>query len=133
LAKRLLNQRSSSQDAEVLMISKLKLRCGAQFTGKMEGMLNDLAIGGDHQTEFDAFQKKHNNSSSGSIEFGVQVLTTGHWPSYKPLEISMPPLMVRCMNLFKTYYDSKTSHRRLQWVHSLGNATVSTLNGSPAL
>ncbi|RHY77671.1 hypothetical protein DYB38_000920 [Aphanomyces astaci] len=121
LAKRLLNQRSSSDDAEICMISKLKLRCGAQFTGKMEGMLNDLAIGGDHQAEFDVFQKSHNH---GAIEFGVQVLTTGHWPSYQPLQVHLPPPMVKCMSLFKTYYDSKTSHRRLQWVHSLGNATV---------
>ena len=35
LAKRLLNQRSASDDAERLMIGKLKLRCGSQFTGKM--------------------------------------------------------------------------------------------------
>jgi hypothetical protein len=31
------------------MISKLKLRCGAQYTGKMEGMLADLAVGSDHE------------------------------------------------------------------------------------
>ncbi len=49
LAKRLLNQRSSSTDAERSMISKLKLRCGAQYTGKMEGMLADLAVGSDHE------------------------------------------------------------------------------------
>lgn len=48
LAKRLLNQRSASADAERSMISKLKLRCGAQFTGKMEGMLADLQVGSDH-------------------------------------------------------------------------------------
>ncbi|OQR97158.1 CULlin protein 1 [Achlya hypogyna] len=123
LAKRLLNQRSSSDDAEISMISKLKMCCGAQFTSKMEGMLNDLAIGGDHQAEFDAFLKK-NPPAGTAIEFGVQVLTTGHWPSYTPLDLSLPPQMVRYMSLFKMYYDSKTSHRRLQWVHSLGNATV---------
>jgi hypothetical protein len=33
------------------MIGKLKHRCGAQFTGKMEGMMNDLAVGLDHQKE----------------------------------------------------------------------------------
>lgn len=43
LSKRLLNQRSVSNDAERSMIGKLKLRCGAQYTSKMEGMLNDLA------------------------------------------------------------------------------------------
>ena len=25
---------------------------------------------------------------------------------------------------FQTFYDSKTSHRRLQWIYALGNATV---------
>ncbi|RLN47166.1 hypothetical protein BBJ29_004981 [Phytophthora kernoviae] len=129
LAKRLLNQRSASADAEVLMIGKLKLRCGAQFTGKMEGMMNDLAIGSDHHQEFEGFLKKQRESSASkeaalNMEFSVQVLTTGYWPSYRILEITMPPLMVRCMNMFKVYYDSKTSHRRLQWVHSLGNATI---------
>jgi cullin 1 len=133
LAKRLLNQRSASTDAEVLMIGKLKLRCGAQFTGKMEGMMNDLAIGSDHHQDFAAFlanQRAQNgggdgdNSATGGMEFSVQVLTTGYWPSYRVLEITMPPSMVRCMNLFKVYYDSKTSHRRLQWIHSLGNATI---------
>ncbi|KAJ0400979.1 hypothetical protein P43SY_008782 [Pythium insidiosum] len=129
LAKRLLNQRSASADAEVQMISKLKLRCGAQFTGKMEGMMNDLAIGSDHHQEFEGFMqnqrdKEGTTTGSGKIDFSVQVLTTGYWPSYKVLEITMPPQMVKCMSLFKVYYDSKTSHRRLQWIHSLGNATV---------
>jgi cullin 1 len=130
LAKRLLNQRSASADAEVLMIGKLKLRCGAQFTGKMEGMLNDLAIGSDHNQEFESFMKnQYKNDPSaatttGNIEFSVQVLTTGYWPSYKVLEVAMPPQMIKCMNMFKVYYDSKTSHRRLQWIHSLGNSTV---------
>lgn len=133
LAKRLLNQRSASADAEVLMIGKLKLRCGAQFTGKMEGMMNDLSIGSDHHQEFEAFLKNQRNqdgsSPTSNLEFSVQVLTTGYWPSYKALEITMPPQMVRCMNLFKIYYDSKTSHRRLQWIHSLGNATVRSCLG----
>lgn len=35
LAKRLLNQRSASDDMERIMIGKLKIRCGAQFTAKV--------------------------------------------------------------------------------------------------
>ena len=34
LAKRLLNARSASDDAEKSMVTKLKHKCGAQFTGK---------------------------------------------------------------------------------------------------
>lgn len=36
LAKRLLNQKSASDDMERVMIGKLKMKCGAQFTTKME-------------------------------------------------------------------------------------------------
>lgn len=136
LAKRLLNQRSASDDAERMMIGKLKLRCGAQFTSKMEGMLNDLAIGIGHQTDFVAYTKAVKSEKVGgnaqlktdvsSLKFdlSVQVLTTGHWPTYKLLEVTLPTSLVKCTRIFQTFYDSKTSHRRLQWVHSLGSATL---------
>jgi cullin 1 len=68
LAKRLLNQRSASDDAERLMIAKLKLRCGAQFTSKMEGMLNDLAIGNDHQTAFESYVKENEEEISKKLQ-----------------------------------------------------------------
>jgi cullin 1 len=53
-----------------------------------------------------------------------QVLTTGFWPTYKPDELNLPNEMLQCIETFKTFYDKKTSHRRLRWVHSLGSATV---------
>ena len=31
--------------------------------------------------------------------------------------------------MLKNYYDHKTSHRRLQWVHGLGGATVTAMYG----
>lgn len=113
LSKRLLNQRSASDDAERLMIQKLKLQCGAQFTGKMEGMLNDLAIGADHKADFDSHMKA-TEADVAMDEFSVQVLTTGYWPTYKTMEVNLPPSMVKCTQIFKDYYDKKTSHRRLQ-------------------
>jgi len=44
LAKRLLNEKSQSVEQERQMISFIKLQSGPQFTKKLEGMLNDLAI-----------------------------------------------------------------------------------------
>lgn len=44
LAKRLLLARSSSDEAERSMIAKLKLRCGAQFTSKLEGAMAALQV-----------------------------------------------------------------------------------------
>ena len=73
-AKRLLNQRSASDDMEKLMLGKLKLRCGAQFTGKMEGMLNDLNIGLDHAKSFEEYCKSAEvKANLGKAEFAVQV------------------------------------------------------------
>merc|ERR1711998_396212 len=75
LAKRLLNQRSASDEHEKLMITKLKQRCGSQFTSKMEGMLNDLNIGVDHQAEFkEHYDDKMESGTPTRMEFTVQVL-----------------------------------------------------------
>ena len=44
LVKRLLLQKSLSDDAEKSMISKLKTECGCQFTSKIEGMFRDMEL-----------------------------------------------------------------------------------------
>ncbi len=45
LAKRLLQESSAGDDLEKSLIQKLKLKCGAQFTCKLEGMITDLNLG----------------------------------------------------------------------------------------
>lgn len=125
LAKRLLNQRSASDDAEKAMIAKLKVQCGTQFTSKMEGMLNDLAVGAEQKSEFDQRMEQQDTK----LSFGVQVLTVGNWPSYKAPEVALPPQMSKCMEVFKEWHDAKHQKRRLTWVHSLGNATVRATYG----
>ena len=132
LAKRLLNQRSASDDAERLMIGKLKLRCGSQFTGKMEGMLNDLAIGHDHQADFESYVKADSSRSTGKLDFSVQVLTTGYWPTFASIDAHLPPEIVQCTKVFKDYYDEKNSKRRVTWMWSLGNASVKAFFGKKA-
>ena len=42
LAKRLLEGRSASRDAEKSAVSKIKVQYGIQFTSKLEGMLRDF-------------------------------------------------------------------------------------------
>lgn len=122
LAKRLLLQRSASDDAERSMIAKLKLKCGAQFTSKLEGMVTDMNLSADIQTAFSEWM----NAKELRLEtdLTVQVLTTGFWPTYKSDELNLPTEMVACVQAFKEFYDGRTSHRRLRWVHSLGSAQV---------
>jgi cullin 1 len=125
LAKRLLNQRSSSDDAEKVMIAKLKMQCGTHFTSKMEGMLNDLAVGSEQRNEFDARMR----NADSKLDFGVQVLTTGFWPTYKSPEVTLTPEMTQCMEIFKEWHDNKHAKRKLTWMFSLGNASVRAVFG----
>ena len=122
LAKRLLNQRSTSDDAEKLMIAKLKVQCGTQFTSKMEGMLSDLAVGSQQRQKFK--QKMQESSKSIKMDFGVQVLTTGFWPTYKSPEVSLTEEMTTCMQVFREWHEQEHQKRKLTWVHTQGSASV---------
>ena len=132
LAKRLLLARSSSDDAERAMIAKLKLRCGAQFTPKLRGHghRHEPLVG--HAVAFASKASRQGNSAPDrSLRPGPH-----HWPgpTYKSDDLNLPSEMLQCIETFKTFYDARTSHRRLRWVHSLGSATVLgsfTPNGKP--
>ena len=58
------------------------------------------------------------------LDFGVQVLTTGFWPTYKSPEVTLTPEMSECMDVFKEWHDNKHQKRKLTWMFSLGNASV---------
>ena len=60
LAKRLLLNKSVSDDSEKNMISKLKTECGCQFTSKLEGMFKDISVSNTMMEEF----KSHINSNN---------------------------------------------------------------------
>ena len=126
LAKRILNGRSTSDEAERSMISKLKLKCGAQFTSKMEGMVNDLKMGHEKKKIFAEYYNQKVKASNGprSMNFSVDVLSTGHWPSYEKVEVSLPSSMSSCVEMFTDHFKKSNDHKVLSWVHSLGNMTI---------
>ena len=128
LAKRLLSQRSSAEDSEKSMIAKLKVQCGTQFTSKMEGMLGDLASASQQRTEFE--QKMREVDSK--LDFTVQTLTTGFWPTYKSPEVTLTDEMTKCMEVFKEWHDQKHQKRKLTWVMTQGSATVRATFGKKA-
>lgn len=131
LAKRLLHQKSASDEMERVMVGKLKLKCGNNFTSKLEGMLNDFTIGVDHQQQFLKYCSEMSASPLGKTEVAVTVLTHGHWPSYKMFEkVHLPAEITTCMKVFQEFYDKQFNHRKLLWVHSLGAVQMrSTFGG----
>merc|ERR1712062_31126 len=128
LSKRLLSKTSVSDHAEKTFVSRLKYLCGAQFTSKLEGMLNDIGLANDESRKFTQHLRKH--GIDFGFDFKVTLLTHGFWPSMKEeepdLEISKP--MKRAQLTFEQWY-LKThkrggGQRKIQFLHSQGSVDL---------
>ncbi|XP_063697087.1 cullin-3-like [Culicoides brevitarsis] len=127
LAKRLLLNKSVSDDSEKNMISKLKTECGCQFTSKLEGMFKDMSVSNTIMEEF----KNHvnnNNLSLAGVDLSVRILTTGFWPtqSANP-NCNIPKAAQTAFDVFKTFYLGKHSGRQLTLQPQLGNAYINAV------
>ncbi|CAI0466803.1 unnamed protein product [Linum tenue] len=123
LARRLLFDKSANDDHERSILTKLKQQCGGQFTSKMEGMVTDLTLARENQTSFEEYLGNNANANPG-IDLTVTVLTTGFWPSYKSFDLNLPVEMVKCVEVFREFYQTKTKHRKITWIYSLGTCNL---------
>jgi cullin 1 len=124
LAKRLLNQRSASEDQERSVISKLKLKQGAQFTRAMEGMMNDLANETMRTNQLEFQQWARAKGLAVSNDFSVQVLMNGQWPSFPPVpELKYPASVLAWQEQYMEFYKEKK--KILKFQPSVGTITMS--------
>eukprot|EP00906_Rhabdomonas_costata_P004426 RCo006541 len=123
MSKRLLVSKTDN-DNEKQFLSKLKLKMGAPYTSKLEGMIVDKGQSAETQKNFIAYCQKKNILLQ--LDFSVQVLTTGYWPAYKSEPVNLPTELQYHIDLFKKFYDQTTQSRVLRWIHSLGTATVAS-------
>ncbi|KZT56924.1 Cullin-domain-containing protein [Calocera cornea HHB12733] len=122
LAKRLINGRSMSDDAERNMLSKLKVECGFQFTQKMEGMFHDMKISNDTMNAYRQYLSKTENPV---IDLSVMVLTSTFWPmAMAPSPCNFPAQMTEACKSFERFYLARHSGRKLTWQPSYGTADV---------
>ncbi|KAK3854167.1 hypothetical protein Pcinc_039334, partial [Petrolisthes cinctipes] len=137
LAKRLLLQKSVSEDSEKTMISKLKTECGCQFTSKLEGMFKDVTISNTINEEFkqrvsSAGEFKQRVSSAGTnlcgVDIYVRVLTTGYWPTQSAnLKANVPMAPRSAFEAFRRFYLNKHSGRQLTLQPQLGSADLNAV------
>ncbi|CAH1781618.1 unnamed protein product [Owenia fusiformis] len=124
LAKRLLLNKSVSDDSEKNMISKLKTECGCQFTSKLEGMFKDMTVSNTTMEEF----KTHVTSASTNlhgVDLFVRVLTTGFWPTQSAMpSCNVPAAATNAFDAFKRFYLGKHSGRQLTLQPNLGSADL---------
>ncbi|OMJ73855.1 hypothetical protein SteCoe_27371 [Stentor coeruleus] len=119
LSKRLLSSSSLSDDAERLMIRKLKIECGSHYTSKIEGMLIDMRLSKDSLKDF--------INPNDVIEF--KVLTAAFWPQAQVQPIILPVEFSTKIERFRRLYLNKYSGRTLIWTTNVGNAEIKAYLG----
>lgn len=126
LAKRLLQNRSSSTLSEAMMVQRLREECGAGFTSKLEGMYRDIEVSKGLLSAFLARPDvKVSLEEAGGVEFSVAVLTSGLWPTQAPrLDVRYPLVPSHLQDLFAGAYSAQHSGRSLQWCPLLGQCTL---------
>ncbi|KAK3922428.1 Cullin-3 [Frankliniella fusca] len=131
LAKRLLLNKSVSDDSEKNMISKLKTECGCQFTSKLEGMFKDMTVSNTIMEEF----KEHIvavKTTLNGVDLSVRVLTTGFWPTQSATpKCSIPTAPRNAFETFRVFYLGKHSGRQLTLQPQLGSADLNAVFFGP--
>ena len=123
LAKRLLFDKGTNDDLERSILTKLKQQHGAQFISKAEGMIIDLTLARENQSNFEEYLAENSQSNLG-IDMIVTVLTINLWPNYKFSDLALPAEMVKCVQAFREFYHAKTKKRKLTWIYSLGTCNI---------
>lgn len=121
LAKRLLLQRSASDDFERSVLRILKEQYDPEF-GMGENMFRDLALSQDLMVEF-----HERDVGQGTAQaLNAMVLQRSFWPfsSKKEEGALLPSGMQADLNKFSAFYGNKHQGRKLDFDHSLGTVQL---------
>ncbi|OCH94183.1 Cullin-domain-containing protein [Obba rivulosa] len=123
LAKRLLLERSASDDFEKAMLKKLKEQYDPEF-GMGDHMFTDLALSRDLMREYIDHRARLGDSSYAQ-KLSVMVLQRSFWPfAARKHDIDLAVSMQEELKRYSDFYKSKHQGRKLDWDHSLGTATL---------
>lgn len=114
-------------EEEKNLIGKLKLAQGANFTGRVEGMLVDMSTSEVANKDF------HAHTKDVYKEFSAQVLS-GNWklPSADSSRVLLPPVMKQWLSVYEDFYLSTRPKMVLSWRVKVGEATVKFTDGKRA-
>ncbi|KAF2147350.1 uncharacterized protein K452DRAFT_323498 [Aplosporella prunicola CBS 121167] len=135
LCKRLLMNKSLSNDVEQQMISRMKIELGNNFTTKLEAMFKDMTISDELTSGFKDHVAKLGDPDPKRIELGVSILTSMTWPlesmgssgdneESARLKCVFPMAVEKIKKSFEQYYGEKHSGRQLTWLANMGSADV---------
>ncbi|KAG0479846.1 hypothetical protein HPP92_010704 [Vanilla planifolia] len=65
-----------------------------------------------------------NSSKANPDRSNCYCFTLGFYFNYKSFDLNLPAEMVKCVEVFKEFYQTKTKHRKLTWIYSLGTCNI---------
>ncbi|KAH9947362.1 Cullin-domain-containing protein [Amylocystis lapponica] len=123
LAKRLLLERSASDDFEKAMLKRLKEQYDPEF-GMGDHMFNDLALSRDSLQEYIDHRTRVGDAASAQ-KLSVMVLQRSFWPfAARTEDVDIPPHMQEDLAKYSAFYKSKHQGHKLDWDHALGTALL---------
>jgi cullin 3 len=131
LAKRLLNNRTTSHDAERSFMAKLKTECGYLYTSKMETMFTDMRTSADNTETFKG-EISDPAVELADIDITVSVLTTISWPIPSAPPCVVPPQVTQCCARYETFYYGKHEGRKLTWQTQMASGELRASFGGGA-
>ncbi|KAF2205076.1 Cullin-domain-containing protein [Delitschia confertaspora ATCC 74209] len=134
LCRRLLMNKSISNDVEKQMISRMKMELGNNFTLKLEAMFKDMTISEELTAGFKTHVHQLGDPDPKRIELSINVLTSMTWPlesmgngdseDTKRPQCIFPTAVDRIKQGFEKYYNTKHSGRQLTWLANMGSADI---------
>jgi cullin 3 len=134
LCRRLLMNKSISNEVEKQMISKMKIELGNNFTMKLEAMFKDMTISEELTHRFKIHVEGLGQKDPRRVELAINVLTNMTWPletlasadevEERRPKINFPPVIDRIKASFEKFYDTRHSGRQLTWLPNMGSADI---------
>ncbi|KAK8853464.1 hypothetical protein IAR55_004171 [Kwoniella newhampshirensis] len=127
LAKRLLLNKSASDDMERNMILKLQKEMGEEFTTG-DVMMKDLQLSETLVKAYQSAQAKNPEQFKDSGNFTANVLTESAWPAYPLLKdgwnFQLTPDLQSSVDAFTSWYSTQHKNRQLSWRFQLATVTL---------
>lgn len=113
---------SASDDAEALLISKMKQACGYEYTNKLQVMYQDIAVSKNLADKFR--QKIETSGVPLNADFRIKCLTNGSWPLTNDIAVNLPIELTSIIDRFYAFYVHEHTGRKLVWLHKLSKAEL---------
>ncbi|KAK7196168.1 cullin-like protein [Novymonas esmeraldas] len=127
MAARLIHAKPHAVDVECIFIDRLFHIYGSSVVNRFQKMVEDIRSATHAQNKL--LSDMETKRISLPLDFDVLVLTSGLWPQYTNIPLSIPPSMESCKHVFQEYYRRRHNGRKLVFQMSLGSVAFQLQTG----